>query len=217
VLAYVKSTRWCTSSLFSICYFENVCSFVLRLLCAPLCVPLPWSCVPSIELVFLVQVILKCNRMLKCNTGIMKIRLFFILLDAGYMISEMYKTYKNAVNYWTEILNWMLNIPLTLAMCHLLFRGHDGSFYSKRYHNKNVSYNCRRELLREYLLVNYLQKCRHQQRLVSSIFTLGLTVQHVRHVKRNTWCKQSLALSVLGFQNLFNCNVSSRSPTGPVS
>jgi hypothetical protein len=35
--------------------FENVCSFssfVLQLFCAPLSVPLPWVCVPCIDLVF---------------------------------------------------------------------------------------------------------------------------------------------------------------------
>jgi hypothetical protein len=37
--------------------FENVCSFssfVLHLLCAPLSVPIPWSCVPCFDLVLAV-------------------------------------------------------------------------------------------------------------------------------------------------------------------
>jgi hypothetical protein len=72
-------------------YSENISSFstfVLRLLCVPLYVSGLWSCVPCTDLL-LVQVILQWNRLLNLHTRIMKIRLFFILVNAGYMISEM--------------------------------------------------------------------------------------------------------------------------------
>jgi hypothetical protein len=58
-----------------------------------------------------------------------------------------------------------------------LFRGRDESLHSKRYHSKNLFYNCRRVLLRGCLPVNYLQ------RLLSSTFVVGLTVQQIAQVK----------------------------------
>jgi hypothetical protein len=54
VLAYVNSTIDVCRHYPQFRYFENVCPFsiLLRLLCAPLRVPLPWSCIPCTELIF---------------------------------------------------------------------------------------------------------------------------------------------------------------------
>jgi hypothetical protein len=59
--SHVNSTPWCTSSLFSVLVFCECLLSVLRRLCVPLCVPLPWSCVHCTDLVFLAGPLLLCS------------------------------------------------------------------------------------------------------------------------------------------------------------